>query len=62
MRPRPACSPRAATATGRVVLGDVIVSIDGKAIDSDDDLATLLEDYKPGDRVKVTLHARRQGT
>ena len=40
---------------GRLVLGDVIVSIDGKAIDSDDDLATVLEDYKAGDRVKVTL-------
>ena len=38
---------------GRLVLGDVIVSIDGKAIDSDDDLATVLEDYKAGDRVKV---------
>jgi S1-C subfamily serine protease len=40
---------------GRLVLGDVIVAIDGKAIDSDDDLATVLEDYKAGDRVKVTL-------
>jgi len=40
---------------GRLVLGDVIVAIDGKAIDSDDDLATVLEDYKAGDQVKVTL-------
>jgi S1-C subfamily serine protease len=40
---------------GRIVLGDVILAVDGKAIDSDDDLATVLEDYKAGDKVKVTL-------
>ena len=53
--PRPACSPRAATATGAWCWATSSSSIDGRAIDSDDDLATALEAYKVGDRVKVTV-------
>ena len=34
--------------------GDVI-TIDGTAVTSNDDLSTFVTEHKPGDRVKVTL-------
>ena len=39
---------------GRVVLGDVIVEIDGEAVRNEDDLASLLERYRGGDEITVT--------
>jgi len=39
---------------GRIVLGDVIVAIEGKAIANEDDLASMLEGYRGGDTVNVT--------
>jgi S1-C subfamily serine protease len=39
----------------RLVLGDVIVGIDGKPIQSRKDLFTTLEGYKVGDTIKVQL-------
>lgn len=49
------------TINGQPVMigGDVIVAIDGKSIDSMEDLGGLLENYKPGD--KVTLSVLRDG-
>jgi S1-C subfamily serine protease len=40
-------------ADGAVVLGDLIVEIDGKKIDSYDDLRSVLDKHKAGDVVKV---------
>lgn len=41
--------------TGDLVLGDVIVGINGKPVAGLDDLRSLLENGKPGDRVQVQL-------
>jgi len=38
---------------GRIVLGDVIVEIDGEAVRNEDDLATIIEQRQPGDTVLV---------
>ncbi len=40
---------------GRVVLGDVIVGVDGKTITNYDDLYNALELKQPGDRVKLII-------
>ena len=40
---------------GNLRLGDVVVSVDGKAVDSSDDLFTALQDHKVGDIVNVTV-------
>ena len=40
---------------GRLVIQDVIKEIDGKKIRSYDDLYNLLDDYKIGDRVTLTV-------
>jgi S1-C subfamily serine protease len=42
-------------ATGRIVLGDCIIAIDGKPIQTDTDLFLALEQYKAGDKVKLTV-------
>lgn len=44
---------------GRILLGDVITSIDGEAIRSYDDLAKILDRYRVGDRIKLGI--RRKG-
>jgi len=38
---------------GNIVLGDVIVSIDGRKVDSTNAFYDLLEGYQVGDRVRV---------
>jgi S1-C subfamily serine protease len=38
-----------------IVLGDVIVGIDGKQIDDYDDLYNTLDGKKPGDKVKLSV-------
>jgi S1-C subfamily serine protease len=43
------------TVAGRVVLGDVIVAIDGKKIDDFGDLAGRLDQHVLGDRVTITV-------
>ena len=45
---------------GRIILGDVIVEIDGHAIRNEDDYANVLEQKKPGDVVDVV--SRRDNT
>ena len=50
------------TVTGRIELGDVLVAVEGKAVDTMDDLMDAMEKYKVGDRVKVDVlrNNRRQ--
>jgi S1-C subfamily serine protease len=43
------------TSAGRVVLGDVIVAIDGKKIEDFGDLASHLDEHVLGDRVTITV-------
>ena len=40
---------------GNVVLGDIIVALDGKPVQSIDDLLELLERHQPGDSVSLTI-------
>jgi S1-C subfamily serine protease len=47
--------PTTREASGRVRLGDVIVAIDGKKVESPNDLYLTLEKYKIGDIVTVSL-------
>ncbi|MES2825256.1 MAG: trypsin-like peptidase domain-containing protein [Pseudomonadota bacterium] len=44
---------------GQLVLGDVIVAIDGKLTPNNDQLMGALENYKPGD--KIEIHLMRDG-
>ena len=39
--------------SGKILLGDVIVSIDGEAVRNYDDLATILDRHRVGDRIKL---------
>jgi len=43
------------TMPGRVELGDVIVSVDGKAVTTVDDLMDVMEHHKVGDRVAIEV-------
>lgn len=47
--------PTRRTRSGGIILGDVIVAIDGKPIESTNDLLLVLEDYRVGDRVTLTV-------
>lgn len=47
--------PTRRDADGRLLLGDVIAAIDGKKIESANDLYLLLEKYKVGDAVTISL-------
>jgi S1-C subfamily serine protease len=47
--------PTRREASGRVRLGDVITAIDGKKIESPNELYLMLEKYKVGDSVNVSL-------
>lgn len=42
-------------ARGEVLLGDVIIAIDGEPVRSNDDYLSILEQQQPGDTVTVTL-------
>ena len=44
------------TETGLIEIGDVIVKIDDKTVDSESDLFQALETYKPGDRIQVKVN------
>jgi len=47
--------------TGRVELGDIIVGIDGKPVETIEDMLDLLEQRKVGDQVMVeVLRANRR--
>ena len=45
---------------GRIILGDVIVEIDGQPIANEDDYATILEKKNPGDMVNVVTRRDNQ--
>ena len=45
---------------GRILIGDVIISVDGREIRNHDDLLNALEEHKPGDT--VTVKTNRRGT
>jgi S1-C subfamily serine protease len=48
---------------GKIVFGDVIVAIDGRATDNTDDLLEVLEAHQPGDTVVLTvLRGKKQAT
>ena len=44
---------------GNVLLGDVIVAIDGKKVNNNDSLYAILEEYKPGDTIMVDTMRNR---
>ena len=50
-------SDQAATIDGQPVIigGDVITAIEGKEVESMEDLGTLLQQYKPGDEITLTI-------
>ena len=39
---------------GNIHLGDVIIAINDQSVTNEDSLLSLLENHKPGDKVKVT--------
>jgi S1-C subfamily serine protease len=47
--------PTRRDAAGRIVLGDVIVAVDGEPVRSGDELTSVLSDHRVGDRVTVTV-------
>ena len=52
--------PSRRAASGRVVLGDVIVAVDGEAVKSASDLSYALERHKVGEKVRVTVLRNQQ--
>lgn len=44
------------TEEGLIEIGDVIIRIEGDEIDSEADLISALEKYKPGDRIKIVVN------
>ena len=51
---RAGMQPTRRDAQGRIILGDIITAIDGKKIESPNDMFLALEKYKVGDAVNVT--------
>jgi S1-C subfamily serine protease len=47
--------PTRRESSGRVILGDVITAIDGKKVESPNELFLTLENYKVGDAVVLAL-------
>lgn len=43
------------TETGLVEIGDIIIKIENTPINTEADLFQALEDYKPGDKVRITV-------
>ena len=41
--------------TGEILLGDLIVALDGQPIESTDDLFSALDEHQPGDTVKLSI-------
>jgi S1-C subfamily serine protease len=54
--------PTRRDSVGRIVLGDVIVAVDGQEVESNDELDERLESYKVGDRVNVTVERNGRKT
>ena len=47
--------PASLTREGNVIPGDVIVAVEGKPVDTVSRLGSILDDYKVGDTVKITV-------
>jgi S1-C subfamily serine protease len=47
--------PTRRESSGRVILGDLITAIDGKKVESPNELFLILENYKVGDAVILAL-------
>jgi S1-C subfamily serine protease len=43
-----------------ILLGDVIVGVDDKPVETFDDLYNLLDNHKPGDRVPIKVRRSNQ--
>ena len=43
------------TFRGRLVLGDIIIGVNGESVLNSDDLLTAFEAFKPGDQVEITV-------
>jgi len=52
---RAGIQPTRRNAAGRIVLGDLIVAVDGEPVRTADDLTSLLSDHRVGDTVTVTV-------
>jgi len=48
--------PTRRTESGLIEIGDIIVNVNGTEINTEGDLFQALENFKPGDRVKVTVN------
>jgi S1-C subfamily serine protease len=46
--------PLEQTSEGEIIFGDIIVDVDGKKVNSNNDLFLILEKYNVGDKIKVT--------
>ena len=46
--------------SGQIILGDVIVAVDGERVKNSNDLLLLLEQKRAGDRVEVTVRRERK--
>jgi S1-C subfamily serine protease len=44
------------TDSGIIEIGDIIIAVEGKPIENEGDLFKAIEDYKPGDIIKVTVN------
>lgn len=50
--------PNADIASKNVVPGDIITQVNGTAVASADDISQVLDGFKPGDKVKLTIYRR----
>jgi len=44
------------TESGLIEIGDIIIKVEGKLIDNESDLFEVLEGFKPGDRIRITVN------
>jgi len=44
------------TESGLIEVGDIIIKIEDKSVDTEADLFEALEEYKPGDRIRITVN------
>jgi S1-C subfamily serine protease len=44
------------TESGLIEIGDIIIKVEDKPIDTESDLFEVLEGFKPGDRIRITVN------
>jgi S1-C subfamily serine protease len=52
--------PTRKSRTGDIIIGDLIIEINGEAIESNNDLLLTLEKYKPGDQIRMKVKRDKQ--